>query len=60
MLLWLLMCGIIAYSGSKDAARVVLDGLKKLEYLGYDWFDAAVLLESKSVTNFDMGRARVE
>src|SRR3989338_8057338 len=30
------MCGIIAYAGSKPAANVVLEGLKKLEYRGYD------------------------
>ncbi len=37
------MCGIIAYSGNKEAADVVLEGLKKLEYRGYDsWGIAAV------------------
>lgn len=30
------MCGIIGYIGSKDAADVVIDGLKTLEYRGYD------------------------
>ncbi|MBI2550560.1 glutamine--fructose-6-phosphate transaminase (isomerizing) [Candidatus Woesearchaeota archaeon] len=30
------MCGIIAYVGNKPAASVVLEGLKKLEYRGYD------------------------
>jgi len=30
------MCGIIAYFGKKDAAPVLIDGLKKLEYRGYD------------------------
>ena len=30
------MCGIIAYNGPQDAAKVVLKGLKKLEYRGYD------------------------
>jgi glucosamine--fructose-6-phosphate aminotransferase (isomerizing) len=30
------MCGIIAYNGHRDAAKVVLKGLKKLEYRGYD------------------------
>ncbi len=30
------MCGIIAYTGSRDAGDIVLDGLEKLEYRGYD------------------------
>ncbi|MFH0932906.1 MAG: glutamine--fructose-6-phosphate transaminase (isomerizing) [Nitrospirota bacterium] len=30
------MCGIIGYIGKKDAVSVVLDGLKRLEYRGYD------------------------
>ncbi len=37
------MCGIIAYSGGKDAAGVVLEGLKKLEYRGYDSWGIAAL-----------------
>ena len=30
------MCGIVAYVGPKPAADVVLDGLRHLEYRGYD------------------------
>ncbi len=30
------MCGIVAYMGSKNGVSVVLDGLRKLEYRGYD------------------------
>ena len=30
------MCGIIAYTGQKNAMPVLLDGLKRLEYRGYD------------------------
>ncbi|MCL5024322.1 MAG: glutamine--fructose-6-phosphate transaminase (isomerizing) [Nitrospirae bacterium] len=30
------MCGIIGYTGRKDAISVVLEGLKRLEYRGYD------------------------
>ncbi len=37
------MCGIIGYKGSRDANEVVLNGLKSLEYRGYDsWGIAAV------------------
>ncbi len=30
------MCGIIGYIGKRDAAEVLVDGLKRLEYRGYD------------------------
>ena len=30
------MCGIIGYKGNRNASEVVLNGLKKLEYRGYD------------------------
>ena len=30
------MCGIIGYVGSKPALPVILDGLRRLEYRGYD------------------------
>ncbi len=30
------MCGIIAYTGGEDAAPVLFEGLKRLEYRGYD------------------------
>ncbi|MBM4129237.1 MAG: glutamine--fructose-6-phosphate transaminase (isomerizing), partial [Nitrospira sp.] len=30
------MCGIIGYIGSKNAVSVILDGLRRLEYRGYD------------------------
>ena len=30
------MCGIIGYVGKKQAAPILLDGLKRLEYRGYD------------------------
>jgi glucosamine--fructose-6-phosphate aminotransferase (isomerizing) len=30
------MCGIIGYCGPKSAAKVLLEGLKRLEYRGYD------------------------
>ena len=30
------MCGIVGYMGTKEASAIVLNGLKKLEYRGYD------------------------
>jgi len=37
------MCGIIGYIGSKDIVSVLLDGLKRLEYRGYDSAGVAVV-----------------
>jgi glucosamine--fructose-6-phosphate aminotransferase (isomerizing) len=37
------MCGILGYVGGLDATRVLVDGLKKLEYRGYDSAGVAVL-----------------
>ena len=36
------MCGILGYSGSRQASPVLLDGLAKLEYRGYDSAGLAV------------------
>ena len=36
------MCGIVGYIGVKDATPVLIDGLKKLEYRGYDSAGIAV------------------
>ena len=37
------MCGIVGYTGSQAAAPILLEGLKKLEYRGYDSAGIAVL-----------------
>ena len=37
------MCGIVGYTGTQNAAPVLLEGLKKLEYRGYDSAGIAVL-----------------
>ena len=37
------MCGIVGYTGSQNAAPVLLEGLKKLEYRGYDSAGIAVV-----------------
>ena len=37
------MCGIMGYIGGKEALPIVLDGLKRLEYRGYDSAGVAVL-----------------
>ena len=40
------MCGIVGYAGREQAAPILLDGLERLEYRGYDSAGIAVLSES--------------
>ena len=40
------MCGIVGYVGKRNAQNVLLDGLEKLEYRGYDSAGVALALES--------------
>ena len=40
------MCGIVGYVGYEQACDVILDGLKKLEYRGYD--SAGIAVQGKS------------
>lgn len=37
------MCGIIGYTGEQDVAPLLIHGLEKLEYRGYDSAGIAVL-----------------
>ncbi|OQX65496.1 MAG: glutamine--fructose-6-phosphate transaminase (isomerizing), partial [Anaerolinea sp. 4484_236] len=41
------MCGIVAYIGPRNATPIILGGLKKLEYRGYDSAGIAVLENDK-------------
>ena len=41
------MCGIVAYIGKKEAFPIVLKGLKRLEYRGYDSAGVALLHDGK-------------
>src|SRR5262249_50369407 len=42
----LAMCGIVGYVGDKSAVGIILDGLKRLEYRGYDSAGIAVIAPS--------------
>jgi len=42
------MCGIVAYIGKNEAYPVVIKGLKRLEYRGYDSSGVALITSSWS------------
>ena len=44
------MCGIVGYIGKQQAAPILLDGLSKLEYRGYD---------SAGIAVFDGGKIQI-
>ena len=53
------MCGIVGYIGEQDARRVLLNGLKRLEYRGYDSLAGISLLEdNKMITIKKSGKIR--
>lgn len=43
ILLIFIMCGIVGYIGKDSATQILLDGLKRLEYRGYDSAGIAML-----------------
>ena len=53
------MCGIVGYSGAKDAVCVLLEGLGALEYRGYDSAGVSVFSESSLKTVKSAGRLAV-
>jgi glucosamine--fructose-6-phosphate aminotransferase (isomerizing) len=50
------VCGIVGYIGEKDATPIILNGLKKLEYRGYDSAGIAVLQSGKIEVRREAGK----
>lgn len=52
------MCGIMGYIGDKQAAPILMDGLRRLEYRGYDSTGIAIYRDSELVVARAKGKIR--
>ncbi|NQU29315.1 MAG: hypothetical protein HQ525_01470 [Anaerolineae bacterium] len=50
------MCGIVGYLGPRDATPIILGGLKRLEYRGYDSAGVAVLQKGNIEVRREAGK----
>lgn len=50
------MCGIVAYLGQKNAQPILIEGLKRLEYRGYDSAGIALLSDAEVTITKSVGR----
>jgi glucosamine--fructose-6-phosphate aminotransferase (isomerizing) len=53
------MCGIIGYVGSRQAQGILLEGLKRLEYRGYDSSGMAVILAGKKAISIRKSAGKI-
>ena len=53
------MCGIVGYVGSKKIGSRLIEGLKRLEYRGYDSSGIAVISEKQLQFTKKVGRVKV-
>ena len=52
------MCGIVGYVGKRDCTEVLLNGLGKLEYRGYDSAGIAAFQDGKITVAKSKGRLK--
>ncbi|MFQ5809992.1 MAG: glutamine--fructose-6-phosphate transaminase (isomerizing), partial [Armatimonadota bacterium] len=52
------MCGIVGYIGQRDACGILLDGLKRLEYRGYDSAGVGVVADGQLNIRKTVGKLR--
>lgn len=50
------MCGIVAYLGKKEALPIIINGLKKLEYRGYDSAGIALMFDNEIAVRKTAGK----
>jgi glucosamine--fructose-6-phosphate aminotransferase (isomerizing) len=50
------MCGIVGYVGTRDATSIIFEGLKRLEYRGYDSAGLAVIQDGQIEIRRDAGK----
>jgi glucosamine--fructose-6-phosphate aminotransferase (isomerizing) len=53
------MCGIVGYIGNRNAEEIIIEGLKKLEYRGYDSAGISLYRNGNIVTEKQKGRIKV-
>lgn len=46
------MCGIVGYIGRRNSLSILIDGLKRLEYRGYDSAGVAVINDDGEINSF--------
>ena len=52
------MCGIVGYVGTQQAAPILLEGLSRLEYRGYD--SAGICVEQNGVLKVEKAKGRLQ
>ena len=54
------MCGIVGYIGKENTSKILLDGLKELEYRGYDSAGISILENDKFELFKAVGKIKTE